>query len=557
MSENTTGTEVVTQNQADATATLEHLDPTTLELETNVRDDAALDADFVASIAEHGVLNPIVAVRGADGVVRVRAGQRRTLAAREAGRKTVPVYVRPSSADQDEKAQTVERLSEQIVENDQRRALTDAQRARGIQQMLDAGVSVTKVAKKLGTARDTVKTAATAAGSAAAMNALDSGQLSLAEAAILSEFDDDPEAVERLIAVAGTNRFDHRVAEIRKEREAEQAYQQAAASYAEQGYTVLGDDEFPEYGDIGCIELRYLRTTEGEPATAEAITDPAHWAVYLTEEDRYLLTATGEEVDYHDIDWHTRYSGKDAAEGKHHPDAITETTVWEPDWLCTDYTAAGLVMADQLATRVAAIAAEADNLARQGDPAEGEGSDELDAAQREADAADAQRRERRKVIALNKLGEAAESVRRQFITDKILSRKTPPKGAAIFVATMLTRDLGLLNDYRASQTATELLGVTDLDAIRAQITALPATGDGRAQIITLALILGSLEARTAKDAWRGMNGYNRYVGPAELLAFLQKNGYTPADIERVILGEFSADELYDATLEQSSSSTDE
>jgi hypothetical protein len=58
----------------------------------------------------------------------------------------VPVYVRPAT-DSDEKAQVVEPVSEQIVENDQRKSLTDAQRARGIQQMLDAGVSVTKVAK--------------------------------------------------------------------------------------------------------------------------------------------------------------------------------------------------------------------------------------------------------------------------------------------------------------------------------------------------------------------------------------------------------------------------
>jgi hypothetical protein len=42
-----------------------------------------------------------------------------------------------------------ERVAEQVVENDQRRQLTDAQRARGIQQMIDAGLSVTKVAKIL------------------------------------------------------------------------------------------------------------------------------------------------------------------------------------------------------------------------------------------------------------------------------------------------------------------------------------------------------------------------------------------------------------------------
>ena len=49
--------------------------------------------------------------------------------------------------DGDEQAQAVERVAEQIVENDQRQALTDAQRVRGIQQMLDAGVPLPKVAK--------------------------------------------------------------------------------------------------------------------------------------------------------------------------------------------------------------------------------------------------------------------------------------------------------------------------------------------------------------------------------------------------------------------------
>ena len=104
------------------------------------RDDAALDADFVASVKQHGLTNPIVAVRTADGVVRVRAGQRRTLAARECGLATIPVYVRRvTDGEGDEKAQAVERVAEQIVENDQRQALADAQRVRGIQQLLDAG----------------------------------------------------------------------------------------------------------------------------------------------------------------------------------------------------------------------------------------------------------------------------------------------------------------------------------------------------------------------------------------------------------------------------------
>jgi ParB family transcriptional regulator, chromosome partitioning protein len=78
--------------------TLEHLDPRSLTLELNVRDVADLDAEFLASIKEHGVLVPIVAVRDEHGTVWVRAGQRRTLAAREANLSTVPVYVRPLTA---------------------------------------------------------------------------------------------------------------------------------------------------------------------------------------------------------------------------------------------------------------------------------------------------------------------------------------------------------------------------------------------------------------------------------------------------------------------------
>lgn len=165
---------------------LEHIDPQSLTLELNVRDAADLDTDFVASIKEHGVLIPIAAVRTEDGTVSVRAGQRRTLAARAAELNTVPVYVRPATLG-NEAGQLVERVSEQIVENDQRKQLTEGQRARGIQQMMDAGLSVTKVAKKLSIRRDTVKAAQDAAKSSAAMAALDGGQLSLSEAAAITE----------------------------------------------------------------------------------------------------------------------------------------------------------------------------------------------------------------------------------------------------------------------------------------------------------------------------------------------------------------------------------
>lgn len=142
------GDETVNDSGHPESGTLEHIDPHDLVLDSNVRDVPDLDGEFIASIKEHGVLVPLVGVRGDDGQVRVRYGQRRTLAAIEAELPTVPVYIR-SASDGDDKAQLVERVSTQIVENDHRRGLTTNQRAKGIQQMLDAGVSVTKVAKAL------------------------------------------------------------------------------------------------------------------------------------------------------------------------------------------------------------------------------------------------------------------------------------------------------------------------------------------------------------------------------------------------------------------------
>ncbi|WP_336296691.1 ParB/Srx family N-terminal domain-containing protein [Arthrobacter antioxidans] len=62
------------------TTVLEHLDPTQLTIDANVRADVRLDPEFLASIKQHGVLQPVVAHRTEAGVY-VLYGQRRTLAA--------------------------------------------------------------------------------------------------------------------------------------------------------------------------------------------------------------------------------------------------------------------------------------------------------------------------------------------------------------------------------------------------------------------------------------------------------------------------------------------
>ncbi len=135
--------------EAAADAVLVRVDPTTLDVAENVRDsvDLAATPEFVASIREHGVLHPILAVRREDGTLAVVDGQRRTLAAAEVGAATVPVIVREQ--DTDTQSAQVSRIVEQIVSNDQRSALTDGQRAAGVAQLLDLGVSVKETAQAL------------------------------------------------------------------------------------------------------------------------------------------------------------------------------------------------------------------------------------------------------------------------------------------------------------------------------------------------------------------------------------------------------------------------
>lgn len=115
--------------------TIEHIDPNLIVVEANVRTEANLPREFVASIKQNGVLTPILARRDTQGAVVVRAGQRRTLAAREAGLVTIPAYI--VEADDT----TVDRIVAQMVENDHREAVTDADRVAAFQQLAFEGMT--------------------------------------------------------------------------------------------------------------------------------------------------------------------------------------------------------------------------------------------------------------------------------------------------------------------------------------------------------------------------------------------------------------------------------
>jgi ParB family chromosome partitioning protein len=99
---------------------------------------------------------------------------------------------------------TAERIVQQMVENDQREALTDGDRAAAFQQLAFEGLSVTAIARRTGTKAKEVKTALAVTENEAAASAIQEHQLTLDQAAVLIEFVGDDEIRTDLIEVATT-----------------------------------------------------------------------------------------------------------------------------------------------------------------------------------------------------------------------------------------------------------------------------------------------------------------------------------------------------------------
>lgn len=239
---------------------LEMLDPATLTVDANVRADVQLDKAFLASLKEHGVLQPVVAYRTEDGGVHVLYGQRRTIGSVEVKLPLIPVYVGESLTEAD-------RLAKQVVENDHRQALTDHDRAEAFHQLALLGVSATQIARKTGAKKSIVVTALKIRANETARKALAQGW-TLEQSAALEEFSDDTEALERLQETLDNEpaRFDHTVQYLRNEREFARLLAEATAEHTEAGTIVV------EAAGYQMPEHQYphaLIRPDGTPATEE------------------------------------------------------------------------------------------------------------------------------------------------------------------------------------------------------------------------------------------------------------------------------------------------
>ena len=154
------------------------------------------------------------------------------------------------------------------------------------------------------------------------------------------------------------------------------------------------------------------------------------------------------------------------------------------------------------------------------------------------------RSERSEVIDANRQWASAETVRRTWLR-RFLARKTPPKGAALWIAETIA-----LADYPLRQAMTfgnqlghELLGTVpagdhaptrgpDLTAL--VTSTLAGVSEARAEMVTLGLLLGAQEQATDRQQWRF-----RSRATVRYLRYLEALGYPLSEIEQRACGEAS------------------
>lgn len=478
----------------DTTPVLAHVPAADLQVEVNIRTTQHEDPDFVRSIRERGVLEPVVGYRTEDGGVAVLMGQRRTRTAQQVDpHMLVPVLVHPV------KPTAADRLVDQWVENEHRAGLTNGERVAAVEQMMLEGLSVSQIARRTATPKRTVEAVKTVAGSAQARAAAD--DLTLEQAAVLAEFDGDDNATERLTHAARRGMLGHVAEQLRQERDAVTAEATLCAQITEAGCVAV---ERPDYADTITAPLHRLTDSEGQGLSPERHAD-CPGRVFWVERDYGGDYYDGDDNDEDEDDL-------DQDDQVEQVSADADAVVSDPEWMRAAVGAVRVVAVE--GCRDFPGHGHHDRYARGG---HGAGSRKSVADMTE-DEREAARAARRHVIESNKAWEAATAVRREWLA-QFATRKTAPAGAE---ALIVQAGLGRWYDLDTPQSGLSLLGWT-AEGVSEEVT---HANPKRCTHIALALVLARWEAGTHRNTWR-----ERPASLSVVLTAMQGWGYPLSDVE--------------------------
>jgi ParB family chromosome partitioning protein len=205
-------------------------------------------------------------------------------AAIEAGVDRVRVLVEDEELT-NERAQSIERILDQLGENEHRSGLGEADEARATQQLLGLSLSARQIARRRHLPTRRVQTAVAVAQNQLALDALAQGRLDLAQAAVLAEFTDDQAAVVTLTdaARARPEQFDHIAQRLRDDREETRLREKLTATLTAQGMTIIERPSALFEGSVRRLADLRARpdTTPGTELTAQEHAGCPGHAVFL------------------------------------------------------------------------------------------------------------------------------------------------------------------------------------------------------------------------------------------------------------------------------------
>jgi ParB family chromosome partitioning protein len=447
---------------AAGTVTIEAIDPQTAQLDPNIRTNPILPAGFVDSIRAEGVREPVLARRGEDGTVFVYDGQRRLLAAREAG---IPALLAVFGV-----ADTTGTASGRIMDQLRTFARADlalSDRLAAYEALTLDGITVERIAKSAGADKGEVEAALTVAKSEVAREALGYGQESLERLLLIAEFEDDEDAVAE-INDADDDDLAYVAQRFRDERLIDAHRAEVRATFEAEGLPLI--DEQADYAQLHRLTDAAEDDTDRPPVDPDAHDGcPGH---------ALLLRV-----------WGLRPEDQETTE------VCTQPDLHQPRW---NYSSP----VQQPTT----------------EPTEDEVEGE----------AERKRVERRRLIANNKAWDAAETVRREWIT-AFMARKKLPTDAAPFVAITLTRFMWDFNNDHGTYAGT-FLSIerwNGREIMASQVDEAPT----RAGHVNLALALSARENATSRESWRTPSDDAK----AYLLQ-LEKWGHHLTDVERIAAG---------------------
>jgi len=206
---------------------------------------AVLDAEFVNSVREHGVLDPVWVKPDPDkdGMYRLIAGERRWRAAVKTEKATIPALVRDIS---DEEA-----IEQQIVENLHRRDFRPVEEAMAMFRLIERGKSQKDLARTINRSSKYVGTRLRLLElPAKARKLVDEGEISIDDGIKLLALVDHPEHLDHVIDNNSHNvEWAVKMRQREIEREAEVA--SLVARCEADGVAVLDDGYSGEYTPLG------------------------------------------------------------------------------------------------------------------------------------------------------------------------------------------------------------------------------------------------------------------------------------------------------------------